>query len=97
MEIVSIDVEDGESKINVAVGDYFEARRLRRYLQSAKQALNEQDAVNDTLVDFESWWDDVPTIFPSQYKACFEEVWMAATRTERARRVKSEEVSNDDL
>jgi hypothetical protein len=39
MEIVSIDVEDGGAKIQVAVADYFAAERLKKYLREAREAL----------------------------------------------------------
>lgn len=35
MEIVEIDVLDGKGKIPVAVGDYLEAARLRKYITEA--------------------------------------------------------------
>ena len=39
MEVIEIDVMDGRGVIAIAVGDYIEALRLRRYVKEAAKAI----------------------------------------------------------
>ena len=47
MEIITIDVLDGHGVIDVAVGSYMEASRLRKYLKDATVAIDAEAARTD--------------------------------------------------
>ena len=50
MEIIGIDVQDGHGIIEVVVGSYIEALRLRKYLKDATIAIDAEAARTEEVM-----------------------------------------------
>lgn len=66
MQILEIDVLDGNGPINVAVRDYFESERLKKFCKDAARVFSENDNDSESI---KIYINQLIEIYNSGYKA----------------------------